>query len=346
MRLRRGPRLASVAFTLIVALAVGALAWGATHQSPGDGIGSAKDQAAARATLTALKLPAGLARDPSFTACGNISDACLTGNSSSASTLSALTTIMHSAGGSLPDACAASITSTDPTAGPKFTCAVQGRLKGAEVLFVLGDAWQLPGNPAPRTAVLATVVAGTTPPAASLGDPKPGTTADIASLLPEHWASGPQACAGGSATPTSAATSSPASSAPAASAPAPSAPAASAPAASAPAASATPALVTPALVTTPPLPACAATAITDVVSAHVALADAALALSNLALSKGFRMDGRPCLAGSTSTTCEVRGEHISSGVQQLFVANLTDDGRGDTVGTLAVTRQTQQPKRK
>jgi len=26
-------------------------------------------------------------------------------------------------------------------------------------------------------------------------------------------------------------------------------------------------------------------------------------------------------------------------VQQLFVATLTDDGRGDTIGTLAVTEQ-------
>ena len=43
-----------------VVFAVGALAWGATHsKSTGDGIGSAKNQAAAKAMLqTGLTLPA------------------------------------------------------------------------------------------------------------------------------------------------------------------------------------------------------------------------------------------------------------------------------------------------
>jgi hypothetical protein len=40
----------------------------------------------------------------------------------------------------------------------------------------------------------------------------------------------------------------------------------------------------------------------------------------------------------------VWGERISSGVQQLFVATLTDDGRGNTTGTLSVTDQSVPPQ--
>ena len=325
MRLRRGPQFASVIFALVVVLAVGAVAWGATHSSSqGSGVGSAKDQAAARTTLAALKLPAGFARDPSFTACGNTADACLTNHADVAQTLTSLATIMRSAGGSLPGACSASITSTSATAGPRFTCGVQGRLHGAAVFFLLGDGWWLPGTPTPRTAVVATVVTGTTPPVASAHDRKPGSAADVASLLPPAWARAPQPCASGSAPPASA----PASSAPAS------------PAVTSSPLTGTPS--TPVLVTTPPLPACAATALTDNVSVHLPLADAAAQLSKLALGQGFRLDGHPCIAGSTPTSCGVWGERITAGVQQLFVAALTDDGRGDTVGTLAITRQTQQ----
>jgi hypothetical protein len=59
------------------------------------------------------------------------------------------------------------------------------------------------------------------------------------------------------------------------------------------------------------------------------------------LSKGFRLDGKPCIvtATPTATSCGVWGERISGDVQQLFVAALTDDGRGNTIGTLAVTEQ-------
>jgi len=57
------------------------------------------------------------------------------------------------------------------------------------------------------------------------------------------------------------------------------------------------------------------------------------------LAKGFRLDGRPCIAGSTPTSCGVWGERISAGVQELFVATLTDDAHGNTTGTLAVTEQ-------
>jgi hypothetical protein len=310
------PRLASLIFTVIVVLAVGALAWGATHGKSQTGIGSAKDQATARTALATVKLPAGLVSDPSFTACGNVADACLTSSSSIAATLTALTKVVHSAGGSLPDTCSATFTSTGTSAagGPQFSCGVQGRLKGAEVFFLLGDGWLLPGIPTPKTAVVATVVSGATPPAASAHSPHAGTAADVASLLPTAWASAPQQCAGGSAPPAASSSAS---------------------------ASATPSS-TPALITTPPLPACAANALTDNVSVPVALADAAAQLSKLAAGKGFRLDGHPCLVGSTPTSCEVRGERISAGTEQLFVAMLTDDGRGDTVGTLAVTRQTEQ----
>ena len=110
MRRRRGPQFASATFALVVVLAVGALAWGASHNSSQGGVGSAKDQKAARTTLAALNLPAGLARDPSFTACGNIADSCLTSRADVAATLKSLTTIVHSAGGTLPDTCAASAT--------------------------------------------------------------------------------------------------------------------------------------------------------------------------------------------------------------------------------------------
>jgi hypothetical protein len=317
MRRLRTPHLAPAIFSAVIVLAVAALAWGVTHgKSQGDGYGSAKDQAAARTALTALQLPPGFVRDPTFTACGSIVDACLTSKANTAETLTALTTIVHAVGGSLPDTCSVTITSTDPTAGPRFTCAVQGRLHGAQVLFSLGDGWAFPGDATLRTAVIARVATGPTPPAASPLDPKPGSAADAAALLPAAWASAPQSCAGGSAPPASA----PASSSPASSATSPS---------------------TPLLITTPPLPACAATAITDNVSVRLALADAAAQISKLALDKGFRLDGHPCLAGSTSTSCVVRGERISSGVQQVFVATLTDDGRGDMVGTLAVTRQTE-----
>ncbi|HEY3924280.1 MAG TPA: hypothetical protein VGL75_06935 [Acidothermaceae bacterium] len=310
------PRLASLIFSLIVVFAVGALAWGATHgRSTGNAIGSAKDQAAARTTLqTGLKLSGGLVRDPTFTACGNTADACLTGSTSVATTLAALATVVHSAGGSLPTVCSAAAPGT--TTGPNYTCLVEGRLHGTTVLFLLGEGWSLPGRPAPRTAVLANV---------EKADPKsptplpatPATAADVAALLPPTWARAPQACAGG-VTPAvpSTATSGPST------------------ATSGPTTSAAPLLPT-----SPPLPACSTSAITLNISVHSALTPASAQLATLALSKGFRLDGRPCLAGATSLSCAIWGERISSGVQQLFVATLTDNGRGDTTGTLSVTDQ-------
>ena len=308
------PRLASLIFSLIVVLAVGALAWGATHgKAAGNGIGSGKDQAAARTTLqTGLKLSGGLVRDPTFTACGNTGDACLTGSTSLPTTLAALSTVVHAAGGSLPTVCSAPPAGAGTT-GPTFTCVVEGKLHGTPVLFLLGDGWSLPGPPAPRTAVLASVERSdpkspTRPPAT------PATTADAAALLPPTWARAPQPCAG-------AATSSVPS--PAASTPSPSGTTSAA----------------PLLPTSPPLPACSPSAITLNISVHSALSAASSQLSALALSKGFRLDGKPCIAGATATSCGIWGERISGGVQQLFVATLTDDGRGDTTGTLAVTEQ-------
>jgi hypothetical protein len=306
------PRLASLIFSLIVILAVGALAWGATHgKATGKGIGSAKDQAAARTTLqTGLKLSGGLVRDPTFTACGNTGDACLTGRTSLATTLAALTPVVHSAGGSLPSVCSASITGGGTT-GPKFTCVVEGRLHGTSVLFVLGDEWSLPGHPTPRTAVLANVE--TSDPTSTTRPPAtPATAADAAALLPPTWARAPQPCAGAA---TSFATS-------------PATPSASGTTSAA-----------PLLPTSLPLPACSPSAITDNISVHLALGAASSQLSALALSKGFRLDGKPCIAGATATSCGIWGERISGGVQQLFVATLTDDGRGNTIGTLAVTEQ-------
>jgi hypothetical protein len=98
------------------------------------------------------------------------------------------------------------------------------------------------------------------------------------------------------------------------------------------------------LTTSPPLPPCSQSALTVNVSVHLALDAASSQLATLALSKGFRLDGKPCIAGSTPTSCGVWGERISSGVQELFVATLTDDGRGDTTGTLAVTDASLQPQ--
>jgi hypothetical protein len=302
-----------------VVLAVGALAWGVIHnKSSGQGIGSTKDQAAARAVLVSgLKLPSGVVRDPTFTACGIVGDACLTAGTNTAETVTALVSVVHAAGGSIPDACTTTFSPPAATGAnpPNFTCAVQGELKGAEVIFMLGDGWVLPaapGKPTPRTAVLATIV--------TTKDPVPltataGSAAEVASLLPTTWSSVPEPCAGGSTPP------------------------ASTTPASAPASPSASASLPPALLTAPPLPACVPNALTvDVGVAKTPLAAAAAQLSKLALSQGFRLDGNPCLAGGTTTTCGVWGGRISSsGVKELFTATLNDDGRGNTTGTLSVT---------
>ena len=189
------PRLASLVFTLIVVLAVGALAWGATRgKSTGSGIGSAKDQAAARTTLqTGLTLSGGLVRDPTFTACGGTADACFTGTTSLATTLAALATVVHSAGGSLPDVCSA--VATGGGSGPRFTCLVTGRLHGTSVVFVLGEGWSFPGNPKQRTAVVGNVEKSD-PTKPTPAPATAGSATDVTDLLPAAWARAPQPCAG------------------------------------------------------------------------------------------------------------------------------------------------------
>ena len=67
------------------------------------------------------------------------------------------------------------------------------------------------------------------------------------------------------------------------------------------------------------------------------LSDAETQFSTFARSQGFRLDGHPCIAGATDTTCGIWGERMSGGVEELFVATLNDDGRGNTTGTLAVS---------
>jgi hypothetical protein len=316
MRRRRGPQLASLTFTLIVVLAVAALAWGATHnKSTGHGLGSAKDQTTARTALSkGLQLPAGLARDSTFTACGSTADACLTGAASVAGTLTALTTVIHSAGGSLPDTCTTVAPGTSGADVPRFTCVVQGELDGASVVFLLGDGWLLPGHPTPRTAVVANVLTSTGAPLPIQHPALPTTPADPSSLLPATWVSAPQPC---TAVPS---------------------PSASAPT-SAPTSPPSPSSAPLSLTTTTPLPACTPNATTITVGVHAVLATASAQLSALAVSKGFRLDGRPCIAGSTPTSCGVWGERISACVQELFVATLVDDGHGNTTGSLAVTEQ-------
>lgn len=312
MRQRRGLPFAPVIFSLVVVLAVGAIAWGASHnKTTATGIGSAKDQKAARATLlTGLHLPASLVRDPTFTACGNISDACLTGSTSVSSTLATLTTVVDAAGGSLADVCTATPSNPNPNL-PSFTCVAQGELKGATVVFLMGDGWLLPGQPTPKTAVLATVVTSKT---AARPTPTTGTQAEAAALLPATWVSAVQACVPASAAPVPASTTS----------------------APAPSATTSP---SPLLPTSPPLATCTPNAITLNVGVHLYLAQAAAQFSALAVSKGFRLDGHPCIGGATLTSCGVWGERITAGVEELFVATLADDGHGSTTGTLAVTDQ-------
>ena len=98
---------AAATFAIVVVLAVGAVAWGATHSnSAGHGLGSVKQQAAARTTLlTGLELPSGLAIDRTTTACGGRSDACLTASANVANTLVSLRAVLKTAGGTLDQFC-------------------------------------------------------------------------------------------------------------------------------------------------------------------------------------------------------------------------------------------------
>lgn len=202
----RGSFTASATFAIVVVFAVGALVWGATHtDSAGHGLGSVKQQAAARATLlTGLALPAGLAIDRTATACGGRSDACLTGTANVTGTLSSLRAVLKAAGGTLDQVCTTapvpnSSALDTAAAPPRFTCAVNGRLDGALLVVLLGDGWLLPGHPTPRTAVLIDVPVTTANPPAVIHATLPSAAPSAGLLLPAGWASAPQPC--GSATP-------------------------------------------------------------------------------------------------------------------------------------------------
>jgi hypothetical protein len=198
----RGSGAASATFAIVVVFAVGALAWGATHsRSAGHGLGSVDQQAAARtALLTGLTLPTGLAIDRTSTACGEPSDACLTGNTNVTGTLVSLRAVLHAAGGSLDQVCGTAAPAPNPggvdsaAAPPRFTCAVGGRLDGASLVVLLGDGWLLPGHPTPRTAVLIDVPVATADLPAVVHAALPSAAPSAGLLLPAGWASAPQPC--------------------------------------------------------------------------------------------------------------------------------------------------------
>jgi hypothetical protein len=301
----RGTGAAAATFAIVVVLAIGALAWGATHtKSTGHGLGSVKQQAAARTTLlTGLTLPAGLAIDRTTTACGGRSDACLTGSANVAGTLVSLRGVLKAAGGSLDQFCTHAQPAANPSgvdtaaAPPRFTCAVNGRLDGALLVILLGDGWLLPGHPTPRTAVLIDVPVATANPPAVVHAPLPSAAPNAGPLLPAGWTSAPQPC--GTATPGAG---------------------------------------------QPILPPCSAHSTTLTVSAPVAPTAAGSQLSALALAQGFRLDGRPCVPDSVFQGCQVWGERVtgttaSTRVQHAMVALLRDDGQGRTTGTLTLADQ-------
>lgn len=300
----RGSGTASAAFAIVVVLAVGALAWGATHShSAGHGLGSVDQQAAARTTLlTGLSLPTGLARDPTSTACGVAGDVCVTSSANVAGTLISLGALLHAAGGSLDQVCrtaaaAPNSAAVDTAAAPpRFTCAVGGRLDGASLVVLLGDGWLLPGHPTPRTAVLIDVPTSNAPPAV-VHAALPAAAPSAALLLPTGWATAPQPC--GSATPSAG---------------------------------------------QPVLPPCSPNSTTLSISAAAAPAAAGSQLSVTALSQGFRLDGRPCVPDAAFQGCQVWGERVtgttaSTRVQRTIVALLRDDGQGHTIGTLTLADQ-------
>lgn len=326
MRRRRGPHIASVTFCLVLALAVVALSWGATHtNSSSHGLGTAAQQAAAgNALATGLVLESGLARDETFTDCGTTGAACLTSTADVAGALASLATMFQAAGGSIGSTCTAG-----PVAGasagvitPTFSCAVEGRLDGAWLLVLLGSGWQLPpspNQPAPRTAVwvgVETAAAAGAPAAhhAALPDALP----NAGPLLPANWVSAIQPCT--PAIPVLVPATSPTLAA---------APTVTSPTATAPAAS-----------PGPILPTCTPHMATIEVAAPVAVLDAGRALATTALAQGFRLDGRPCVTDPATKGCGVWGERMTaSGVQTLLVATLQDNGHGYTAGTVSLTDQ-------
>jgi hypothetical protein len=318
MRLPRGPHLVSIVFGLVLALAVGALAWGVTHDgSVKHGVGTSAQQVAARQAI-ALKLPmpTAMSRDRSFTACGISGDDCLTSTTNVAATLAALGGAFRAAGGSLAHKCTAIATldAGDGPAAPIFSCAAEGRLAGGWVVVLLGDGWLQPGTPTPKTAALIAVEAPTADVShASLPSARP----ELPNWLPDGWTLIPDACNDPNAS-TASPTASPT--------PLPSA-------------------VPTGTVTLAPqpiaLPDCEPHATTMTVRAPVSVIVAGKALARAASSMGYRLDGLPCVSYKAFVGCQVQGSKRDAGnagsVVHTLIARLTADPDGHMTGHLTIT---------
>ena len=315
MRLPRGPHLVSIAFGLVLALAVGAVAWGVTHDgSVKHGFGTSAQQVAARQALALkLPLPSMMTRDKTFTACGMPGDDCLTSTATIAGTLTALGGAFHTAGGSLAHKCRASAAppTDDGPVVPTFSCGVEGRLAGGWVIVLLGDGWLFPGSPTPKTAALILVEAPITDVShASLPSTRPG----MPNWLPNGWTIIPDACNDPNASPSAS--------------PAP-----------------LPAAVPTGTVTLPPqpipLPDCDPHATTLTVRAPVSRPVAANALAKAALSAGYRLDGLPCVAYKSFAGCLLSGDRRETGnagsVVHTMIARLTAGPNGQMTGHLTLT---------
>jgi hypothetical protein len=305
MRLSRGPHLASATFGLVLALAAAALAWGATHDgSVKHGYGTPAQRAAALRTLASAQLPAGLVLDPTFTACGNAGDECLTGSADVAGTVQALGAAFRSAGGKLDRGCSALQDPTPAAGPPDFSCAVEGSLHGAWFIVGLGDGWLLPGHPRPRTAALVKLeVKAADLPVVTRHAALPVAQPAVPAWWPAvGWTIAAEACAA--------------------------APASAAPSSAAPSSQ-------------PALPDCVPHTTVVRVTASLSLTKAANALATAALTAGFRIDGLPCVNHPGFAGCQVQGERLESGlvgsVTHGFVATLHDDGSGHTIGDVTVT---------
>ena len=99
---------------------------------------------------------------------------------------------------------------------------------------------------------------------------------------------------------------------------------------------------TPAGWTSTPQPCadqCSAHATTVAITAAGGVTDAAQAFASLALSKGLRIDGRPCITHAGYQGCQVAAERrlggASGAVRSLVAATLVDDGHGHATGTIS-----------
>jgi hypothetical protein len=318
MRLPRGPHLVSIVFGLVLALAVGAVAWGVTHDgSVKHGFGTSAQQVAARQALALkLPLPSMMTRDKTFTACGMPGDDCLTSTTTIAATLTSLGVAFHTAGGSLARKCTVI---TVPTAGdgpvvPAFSCLVEGRLAGGWVIVALGDGWLLPGSPTPKTAALIEVET----PATDVNHASlPSSRPDLPNWLPGDWTIAAEACKDPKAPPASAA----------------------------PSATPLPTVPPTSTVTLPPvlpaLPDCEPHATTIAISAPVGIPVAAKDLAKAASSMGYRLDGLPCVSYKGFVGCQVQGSKRDAGnagaVVHTLIARLTADANHQMTGYLTLT---------